>query len=51
LTDRRGSRKGPIFVCICIAALLASPFPIDGRGDAGKAAASKRPLWTFDAGG
>jgi len=51
LTNRGDSRKSPLFVCIFLVALLATPVSIDGRVDAGKPPANTRPLWTFDTGG
>ncbi len=51
MTNRRGTRRSPSFVCIFLVALLAAPFSIDGRVDAGKPAANPRLLWTFDSGG
>jgi hypothetical protein len=51
MTNPRGTRRAPTLVCIFLTALLAAPFSIDGRVDAGRPAAGTRPLWTFDTGG
>jgi hypothetical protein len=51
MTNRRSRRRSPTLVCISVVALLAAPFSIDGRVDAGQPTANPRLLWTFDTGG